>query len=56
MAKTLLNKEDKIVTTGIDDTSKAAGHRFYDIKTHHMTDDTYDFTFHVSYMYVMDIT
>ena len=37
VARQLLEKKDNVVTCGLDDTSKAAGHRYYDIKTDHIT-------------------
>ena len=33
----MLNKGDNVVTVGLDDTTKAAGHKLYDIKTDHIT-------------------
>ena len=33
----ILNKEDNIVTFGLDDTTKASGHRCYDVKADHIT-------------------
>lgn len=33
----LLEKQDKVVTVGLDDTTKAAGRKFYDVKTDHIT-------------------
>jgi len=37
VAEVMLNKEDQVVTVGIDDTTKAAGRRLYDVKTDHIT-------------------
>ncbi|XP_013414654.1 uncharacterized protein LOC106176709 [Lingula anatina] len=37
VAQQILNKEDSIVTVGLDDTTKAAGHRRYDVKADHIT-------------------
>ena len=37
VAQQILNKDDKIVTIGLDDTTKAAGHRMYDVKADHIT-------------------
>ena len=37
IAQQILNKEDNIVTVGLDDTTKAAGHRCYDVKADHIT-------------------
>ena len=37
VAQQLLNNEDYVVTVGLDDTTKAAGHKTYDIKTDHIT-------------------
>lgn len=37
VAQQLLNKDEKVITTGLDDTTKAAGHRFFDVKTDHIT-------------------
>ena len=36
-AQQILSKEDKVVTVGLDDTTKAAGHRMYDVKADHIT-------------------
>ena len=33
----MLNKGDNLVTVGLDDTTKAAGHKLYDIKADHIT-------------------
>ena len=33
----IINKGDKVVTVGLDDTKKAAGHRMYDVKADHIT-------------------
>ena len=33
----LLEKEDNIITIGLDDTTKAAGHKLYDVKADHIT-------------------
>ena len=34
----LLNKDDTdVLTIGLDDTTKAAGHRLFDVKTDHIT-------------------
>ena len=37
VADKILNSEDSVITVGLDDTTKAAGHRLYDIKTDHIT-------------------
>lgn len=37
LAEKLKNKQEKVVTLGVDDTSKAAGHRKIDVKTTHLT-------------------
>lgn len=37
VAKKLLEKNNAIVTVGLDDTTKAAGHRLLDVKTDHIT-------------------
>ena len=37
VAENILNKEENIVTVGIDDTSKAAGHKLYNLKSDHIT-------------------
>ena len=37
VAQQILNKEDNVVTIGLDDTTKAAGHRRYDVKADHIT-------------------
>ena len=37
VADILLNKDDKVVTVGVDDTVKAAGRRLLDVKTDHIT-------------------
>ena len=37
VAHQLLNNEESVVTVGLDDTTKAAGHKTYDIKTDHIT-------------------
>ena len=37
VAQQILSKEDKVVTVGLDDTTKAAGHRMYDVKADHIT-------------------
>ena len=37
VARQILSKEDKVVTVGLDDTIKAAGHRMYDVKADHIT-------------------
>ena len=37
IAQQILSKEDKVITIGLDDTTKAAGHRAYDLKTDHIT-------------------
>ena len=37
VAQQLLNNEDSVITVGLDDTTKAAGHKSYDIKTDHIT-------------------
>lgn len=37
VAQKILSKEEKIVTVGLDDTTKAAGHRMYDVKADHIT-------------------
>ena len=39
VAERLLDKKDNVVTVGLDDTTKAAGHRMYDVKTDHITID-----------------
>jgi len=36
VAEVMLNKEDQVVTVGVDDTTKAAGRRLYDVKTDHI--------------------
>ena len=36
-ADLILDKGDSVVTVGLDDITKAAGHRMYDIKTDHIT-------------------
>jgi hypothetical protein len=36
-ADLILGKGDSVVAVGLDDTTKAAGHRMYDIKTDHIT-------------------
>ena len=33
----MVNKEDNIVIIGIDGTTKAAGHKLYDVKADHIT-------------------
>ena len=33
----LVNKGDNVVTVGLDDTTKAAGHKLYDVKADHIT-------------------
>ncbi|ESP02454.1 hypothetical protein LOTGIDRAFT_172011 [Lottia gigantea] len=37
VARHLLNKVDDVITVGLDDTTKAAGHRLFDIKTDSIT-------------------
>ena len=37
VANHLLEKEDNIITIGLDDTTKAAGHKLYDVKADHIT-------------------
>ena len=37
VAQQILNKEDKVVTVGLDDTTKAVGLRMYDVKAYHIT-------------------
>ena len=37
VADKILQSEDSTITVGLDDTTKAAGHRLYDIKTDHIT-------------------
>ena len=37
VAEELVNKGDNVVTAGLDDTTKAAGHKFYDVKADHIT-------------------
>ena len=37
VAENILNKEDNVVTVGIDDTSKAAGHKLYNVKADNIT-------------------
>ena len=37
VAKRFINKGDDVVTVGLDDTVKAAGHKRYDLKTDHIT-------------------
>ena len=37
VANHLLEKEDNIITIGLDDTAKAAGHKLYDVKADHIT-------------------
>ena len=32
-----MNKDDKVITIGLDDTTKAASHRHYDMKIDHIT-------------------
>ena len=36
-ANLIINKGDSVVVVGLDDTTKAAGHRMYNIKTDHIT-------------------
>ena len=33
----MLNKDNKIISVGLDDTVKAVGRKFYDVKTDHIT-------------------
>ena len=37
VADAFLNKEDSIITVGTDDTTKAAGHKLYNVKADHIT-------------------
>ena len=37
VASNLTNKGDNVITVGLDDTTKAAGHKMYDIKADHIT-------------------
>ena len=37
VASYLTNKDDNVITVGLDDTTKAAGHKMYDIKADHIT-------------------
>ena len=37
VASYLTNKGDNVITVGLDDTTKAAGHKIYDIKADHIT-------------------
>ena len=37
VVKAMVNKQDNIVTIGIDGTTKAAGHKLDDVKTDHKT-------------------
>lgn len=37
VARHILEKGDGVVTVGLDDTTKAAGHRLYDVKADHVT-------------------
>ena len=37
VAQQILNKEDNVVTTGLDDTTKAADHCCYDVKADQIT-------------------
>ena len=38
VAEKIINEGDNsVITVGLDDTSKAAGHRMYDVKTDHIT-------------------
>ena len=37
VAQLLLNNDELVITIGLDDTTKAAGHKSYDIKTDHIT-------------------
>jgi hypothetical protein len=37
VAEELINKGDNVVTVGLDDTTKAAGHKLYDVKADHIT-------------------
>ena len=37
VAEQVLNNEESVVTVGLDDTTKAAGHKNFDIKTDHIT-------------------
>ena len=37
VAQQILSKEDKGITVGFDDTTKAAGHHMYDVKAYHIT-------------------
>ena len=37
VANYLTNKEDNVITVGLDDTTKAAGHKLFDIKADHIT-------------------
>ena len=37
VASYLTNKGDNVITVGLDDTTKAAGHKMYDIKADHIT-------------------
>ena len=37
VANHLLEKKDNINTLGLDDTTKAVGHKLYDVKADHIT-------------------
>ena len=37
VGESILNKKENVVTIGLDDTKKAAGHKLYDIKADHIT-------------------
>ena len=37
VAEHLLNKDEKVITVGLDDTTKAGGHKLYDVKADHIT-------------------
>ena len=37
VADTLMNKEDSVITIGTDDTTKAAGHKVFNVKADHIT-------------------
>ena len=39
VAEHILDKKDNIITVGLDDTTKAAGHKLYDVKADHITSD-----------------
>jgi len=37
VAEMMMNKDDQVVTVGVDDTTKAAGRRLFNVKTDHIT-------------------